>query len=170
MIYSLLGYFLFFLFSLFSFVCFFPSLARTTRIVQLMEDKLTFLLLTFSPSTLYIVGTFLLHQILFWSITLPLLYLDLTRSPTFLYKYKIQNNHHITLNDAKKCMKTVIFNQIFVLLPYIIIFYYTIIARGGLDFAPTLPKWYVIILIIFIICIIICIIIIIVTLLIKFYL
>lgn len=100
------------------------------------------LFLHFSPAILFIGGTFLLHQIVFWSFSLPLLFLDLTQTPALLYKYKIQSNHQVTWNEVNKCLKTVLINQFFVMLPCNIILYYTVVAYGYLDMTTSLPSWY----------------------------
>lgn len=97
----------------------------------------------YSPQTIYVVGTLLLHHIIFWTLTLPLLYLDLKQKPAFLHAYKIQPKTNITVVEAKKCIKNVLINQSFVMIPFNVLLYYLIVAHGGLKINAPLPAWYV---------------------------
>jgi len=93
----------------------------------------------YSPHTIYILGTLLLHHTIFWTITLPLLYLDLTHTPAYLHAFKIQPKTHITLEEATKCILNVLLNQFLVMLPFNVLLYYLVVANGGLIINAPLP-------------------------------
>lgn len=70
---------------------------------------------------LKVMGAYVLHQVLFWAICIPAVYLDITRSPAWLFRFKLQkfvNSKEVILN----CLRRVAMNQLFVLLPFVLIF------------------------------------------------
>lgn len=97
----------------------------------------------YSPSSIYIIGTLLLHHFIFWTLCLPLLFLDLSHSPSFLYSFKIQHKIQITIEEVKKCVKNVLINQWLVMLPFNVVLYYLVVDKGGLLITAPLPQWFI---------------------------
>lgn len=58
------------------------------------------------------------HQLTFWSLNLVLTLVDLWQKPKWLYDYKIQQVS-VGWKEHKKCILNVLFNQHFVLFPFV---------------------------------------------------
>jgi methylsterol monooxygenase len=83
--------------------------------------------------------TMLQHMILFWGYNLPLLYLDVYKSPKWLYKYKIQKTSHSSAT-LWHCFRFVLRNQLMFMVPSSLLLYPIFKARGQ-NFTPqTLPS------------------------------
>lgn len=70
--------------------------------------------------------------LIYWSFGLIYTVMDLTNKPKFLRRYKIQSNTNEPV-DTKKLIKvimSVIFNQVFVGIPFAIFSYYAMKLRG----------------------------------------
>jgi len=75
-----------------------------------------------NPKTLLYGGATAMHFCVFWGYGLLLLGLDLTKSPHWLYKYKIQKDQSVTLDQVRRCVLRVLSNQfLFHVLPAILL-------------------------------------------------
>lgn len=97
--------------------------------------------------TLYVIGTFLLTNFVYWSVGSVYTYFDLTGTPQFLRKYKIQpgTNEPVDPEKFKNLLKTVIFNQTVVYFPATLVGYYLYMWRGTPDL-HILPEFHVVVL------------------------
>eukprot|EP01095_Lingulamoeba_sp_RSL-Kostka_P015179 TRINITY_DN689_c0_g1_i1.p1 TRINITY_DN689_c0_g1~~TRINITY_DN689_c0_g1_i1.p1 ORF type:complete len:294 (+),score=55.57 TRINITY_DN689_c0_g1_i1:52-882(+) len=118
-----------------------------------IDDYWVILYENFTPFQLQVYGSFFVVFImLYWPICLLFMFLDLKRSPKFLYNFKIQKEKHQTWELYKKAMKTGLINQFLVSLPFAFVFYYLcegINERFGTSFGYSvtreLPSLYIVI-------------------------
>ncbi|CAF4581452.1 unnamed protein product [Rotaria socialis] len=95
----------------------------------------------FSDPILISIGTFAIHQATFWIYNGLLLLYTNVLFPKQAYRFKIQKNIDVDAKSLKLCVKTVLFNQVFIMLPALILTYPLLMRRGILWHRP-LPPWY----------------------------
>jgi len=79
----------------------------------------------FSDRALAFLAPGALHLAVFWPVGLAVLWLDVTKRPAALYKYKIQPAEGLTAADIRKCVVRVVANQFaFAILPLVLAYYY----------------------------------------------
>ncbi|CAM4797990.1 unnamed protein product [Rotaria magnacalcarata] len=94
-----------------------------------------------SDPILIIIGTFVLHQLIFWITNGIILLLTYVIFPTRSMKYKIQKNIHVESKLVKQCARTVLINQLFFLFPFLI-FICPLFMHLGLRWHLPFPPWY----------------------------
>ena len=100
----------------------------------------------YGKNIVFISGLFFLHIVTYWIISLIFISIDIIK-PSFLYKYKIQNNinNYITFNNILKCSYQVLINQLISI--FIIIIYSDILSYRNFNTSfDTLPNIYTCIL------------------------
>ena len=85
-----------------------------------IRSAYTWVMDTFHPTEFHltITCTMVVHQLTFWSLNLVLTLVDLWQKPKWLYDYKIQQVS-VGWKEHKKCILNVLFNQHFVLFPFV---------------------------------------------------
>jgi len=78
-------------------------------------------------------------MLLFWITNIPYIYLDVTKSPKWFYKYKIQKTTYPN-STIIHCAKIALFNQFFLLLPMSLLLYPLYSLRGCEMSPATLPS------------------------------
>ncbi|XP_077984885.1 fatty acid hydroxylase domain-containing protein 2-like [Glandiceps talaboti] len=94
-----------------------------------------------SDAVMFCFGPWLAFVLTFWVVNLPLFYLDLTGRPKFLYRYKIQKDKAMKLEEPRlrKLFKTILFNQL--LMGGAVMYPYYVIARWrGCSAGDDLPS------------------------------
>ncbi|KAJ3332760.1 Chromosome 5 4 [Blyttiomyces sp. JEL0837] len=71
----------------------------------------------FTTAQLFFQVTWIYTTGLYWAHSLLLYFLDIYRTPSFLWNYKVQDNKSATTADYIKAGKQVLFNQVFINLP-----------------------------------------------------
>lgn len=91
---------------------------------------------------LYIYGTNIITFGLYWGVGLIYILMDLTNRPSWLRKYKVQpgQNEPVDSQRLKLAIVRVIFNQIVVSIPFSVLCFYAMKARG-LPPVQTLPTF-----------------------------
>lgn len=102
----------------------------------------SFLNATHHPTLFIAFFSFINHMIMFWLLSAIFLIIDIMKAPHWLYKYKIQKT---TYSNATlyHCAKTILFNQIFILLPstFTLHFFYSLCGCPlSPDALPSLPR------------------------------
>ena len=97
--------------------------------------------------TLDIWGTFFITNLVFWSIGSIYCYFDVTTTPKFLRKYKIQpdTNEPVDPKKFKNLIWTVLFNQTVVYIPILLLGHRALVWRGRPD-VKILPDFQTVIL------------------------
>jgi len=94
-----------------------------------------YMLENYSDFTIFAGFTFVLHEIVFFGGWLPYLILDFI---PYFHKYKIQESKPNTWEETWRCIKSLMFNHIFVQLPMIISSDYNL-KMLGFGMAAPLP-------------------------------
>nr|XP_006815602.1 PREDICTED: fatty acid hydroxylase domain-containing protein 2-like [Saccoglossus kowalevskii] len=94
---------------------------------------------------LNVVGTWLVVNITFWSLALLHLYVDLTKKPNFIWKYKVQQNKNAPLDPLHlpRVFKTTLFNMVVMFPPTSLLLYPGALWRGNscsVADVPTIPR------------------------------
>ncbi|XP_071786416.1 fatty acid hydroxylase domain-containing protein 2-like [Asterias amurensis] len=93
---------------------------------------------------LSVVGSQAVTVTFYWLFSGFFLIIDVTGKPAFVLKYKIQDDQNMPVAwpKLKNAIKTVLFNQIFVNVPFSVVFYFVMQWRGG-SVSADLPtfKW-----------------------------
>ncbi|CAG5124178.1 unnamed protein product [Candidula unifasciata] len=106
-----------------------------------------------SEILLFIFGSFIYTTVIFWSANFVFILLDMTGWPSFLVKYKIQTDKNcpLKMSDLKRAIKTALFNQTVVGLPFTVLLYLLMRWRGCSGSPVDLPTfhWAVVEMIVF---------------------
>ncbi|CAF3414455.1 unnamed protein product [Rotaria socialis] len=94
-----------------------------------------------SDPILITIGTFVLHQLIFWLTNGIILLLTYVLFPTRSMKYKIQKNIHVEAKLIKQCARSVFINQLFLLFPFLI-FICPLFMHLGLRWHLPFPPWH----------------------------
>ncbi|CAF0797955.1 unnamed protein product [Rotaria sordida] len=95
----------------------------------------------YSDPILIIIGTFVLHQSLFWIVNGIILLLTYIIYPNRSLKYKIQKDIHLDSESVKECVKTVLINQLCILFPCLILIC-PLFMHLNLRWHIPFPPWY----------------------------
>jgi len=71
----------------------------------------------------------------YWTMGALYMFADLSQKPTWMAKYKIQTDKKTTLDQVKKCIRQVLFNQLCIM-AYLFIHYIIVMYLGTLEFDP----------------------------------
>jgi len=79
-----------------------------------------------------VIGTYVLTNLVFWSLNAMLMIIDLTGSPKFLLQFKIQPDKNVPLEKHRliSAVKVVLFNTTIIGIPSYILFWYLASVRG----------------------------------------
>ena len=69
---------------------FLPFLVLMLSVATLIDSTWGYIHQNYSEFHIFVTWSIGIHMAVFWPITLVLMYVDITQSPQFLYKYKIQ--------------------------------------------------------------------------------
>lgn len=96
------------------------------------------------PAILYVFGTYILTNLVYWTVGSMYTYLDLTYS---VREYKVQpgTNEPIDMNKFWKMIRHVAFNQTVIAFPFTVVMYQVIKLRGIQDLR-ILPEFHIVIL------------------------
>ncbi|XP_028322745.1 fatty acid hydroxylase domain-containing protein 2 [Gouania willdenowi] len=94
-------------------------------------------------ATLFFLGTMLAPMVTFWVCNALLMIVDITGKPSFITRYRIQVDKNIPVDPVKlrNAVKTVIFNQVFISGPMVVVIYYLMSWRGN-PCGPELPTFH----------------------------
>ncbi|XP_077976349.1 fatty acid hydroxylase domain-containing protein 2-like [Styela clava] len=89
--------------------------------------------------TIYLWIPVFLTSVPYWICNLPLLAMDMTGKPSFLYQYKIQEGQHkISWSQLKIIFPVVLLNQLITIIP-LYGFYLICLWKGSISYQPGLP-------------------------------
>uniref|UniRef100_A0A3P8WE23 Fatty acid hydroxylase domain containing 2 n=1 Tax=Cynoglossus semilaevis TaxID=244447 RepID=A0A3P8WE23_CYNSE len=109
------------------------------------QDLWTRLYLAFEgrDAALFFIGTMLIPSLVFWIPNTLLLIIDSTSKPSFITRYRIQvdKNNPVDPVKLRHAVKCVIFNQIFISAPMVVMIYFFMSWRGN-PCGPELPTFH----------------------------
>ncbi|XP_071847022.1 fatty acid hydroxylase domain-containing protein 2-like [Apostichopus japonicus] len=96
------------------------------------ESGYTNLHAQFGEFNLIVYGTPLIGFLTYWLVSAFFLITDVTGKPRFLLRYKVQPEQNVPVPTKKllKCLAVVVFNQVFVNVPFFLAMQYVLKARG----------------------------------------
>jgi len=89
---------------------------------------------------LFVSCTIAFHLIAFWPLCLALMYLDVTQSPQWLYKYKIQKKHKHGWNSYKKTIQQAVISQIVSVFFAMLVYFVTNALDWKVSISEELPS------------------------------
>ncbi|XP_017275425.1 fatty acid hydroxylase domain-containing protein 2 isoform X2 [Kryptolebias marmoratus] len=94
-------------------------------------------------AALFYLGTFFAPYFVFWVLNGLLLLVDTTGKPSFITRYRIQQDKDTPVDPTKLCqaVKTVLFNQMFISGPMVVAGYHLVSWRGD-PCGPELPTFH----------------------------
>nr|XP_006815598.1 PREDICTED: fatty acid hydroxylase domain-containing protein 2-like [Saccoglossus kowalevskii] len=93
-----------------------------------------------SDVVMFCLGSWLAAFVTYWVVSIPLLCVDLTHRPRFIYQYKMQMDKPIEVAKLKKLFKVVILNQLFYAPPIAWVYYVSAGWRGCSVSSSDLPS------------------------------
>lgn len=88
-----------------------------------------------------VFGPVAVHSVVFWGLSIPLMFLDSYRWPHFLWKYKIQKQHVITRREHLEAALFVLANQLFIAVPTSMACWYVYEWTGAETDPTKLPSY-----------------------------
>ncbi|KAM3601925.1 uncharacterized protein V6R79_021370 [Siganus canaliculatus] len=94
-------------------------------------------------AALFFFGTMFFPTLTFWGLNALLLMVDTTGAPSFITRYRIQTdkNNPVDPEKLRHAVKTVLFNQVFISGPMVVICYFLVSWRGN-PCGPELPTFH----------------------------
>ncbi|XP_037543211.1 fatty acid hydroxylase domain-containing protein 2 [Nematolebias whitei] len=94
-------------------------------------------------AALFYLGTMLAPTVMFWVFNGLLLLVDTTGKPSFITRYRIQEdkNNPVDPTKLRQAVKTVLFNHFFISGPMVVVVYHLMSWRGGAC-GPELPTFH----------------------------
>nr|XP_006815597.1 PREDICTED: fatty acid hydroxylase domain-containing protein 2-like [Saccoglossus kowalevskii] len=93
-----------------------------------------------SDVIIFCLGSWLAAFVTYWVVSIPLLCMDLTHRPRFIYQYKMQMDKPIEVAKLKKLFKVVLLNQLFYAPLMMWMYYVSAMWRGCSISSSDLPS------------------------------